>query len=286
MTQLDLAQIRAAPPAVRHRGPALTFGEFQALPRGAQVVATWSGGNGPWHYVVGRSGLVDVVRSTDVHVGGFHDASRITLDLPDRVPLVPFWRPYGGMVLDPHPLEVERLKRASIAGRFAACRAVKSIETREREWQFSPGNPRPPGWIAVYNAAKIGHLQSDAAELYGADAYRPPRAQAAINARLDPRGEYHDPTAIAAEYERRIGPAGMVIGLVWIARSRPLVPADLPSSFFYDAGRYAWLCESPRRFARPLTLAEVGVRKAPQCIVYVPGAPLLDALNPDGEPTT
>ncbi len=221
MTQLDMM----APPAVRHRGPTLTFDEFKALPHGARVVATWSGGNGPWRYVVDRfCGDATIARPTTLeHIGFFNETSRVTLDLPDRVPLVPFWRPYGGMVLDPHRLEVERIMRASITGRFAARRAVKSIETREREWQFSPGNLRPPGWIAVYNAAKIGHLQSDAAELPGAEAYRPPRAQAAINARLDPRGEHHDPAAVVPEYERRIGPAG---------------------------------------------------------------APLLDALNPDGEPTT
>lgn len=160
--------------------------------------------------------------------------------VPERVRLYPFHRPYGAMVVDLGDITAEGVPEG-----------VKPIETR--------GGPCPtPGWIAVYNAKKTVRLQPLAEELSRAAPYLPQKGR-------------HNEAAQAA-LEERLGPPGMVIGMVYCTGSRPLQPEDFPRSFFFEPGRYAWTLAHPKRFPSPLTLADLGVAHAPQNAVYVPGA--------------
>ncbi|MER7002224.1 hypothetical protein ABT297_04135 [Dactylosporangium sp. NPDC000555] len=43
---------RASSSTFEHLGDRLTAAEIQALPDGAEIMVTWSGGNGPWPYRV------------------------------------------------------------------------------------------------------------------------------------------------------------------------------------------------------------------------------------------
>jgi hypothetical protein len=48
----------------RHRGTPLTVAEIRALKEGAEVVVTWSGGNGPWRYRISvENGLPCILTS-------------------------------------------------------------------------------------------------------------------------------------------------------------------------------------------------------------------------------
>jgi hypothetical protein len=50
---------------------------------------------------------------------------------------------------------------------------------------------------------------------------------------------------------RDAAPRGL-LGLVWIAESRPLEPEDEPHAGFYKPGRFALVLRSPRPFAQPI----------------------------------
>lgn len=162
--------------------------------------------------------------------------------IPERVRLYPFHRPYGAMVVDPRPDDLER--------------PVKSLETRGYP---PPESPERGIWIAVYNAAKVAVLQPEARTMPAAAPYISP--------------------ARDVETLDRIGPHGVVLGMVYVVGALPLRPADLPSSFFYAPHRWAWELRHPRRFARPIRLAALGVKKAPQSFCYVPGSVLQSALS-------
>ncbi len=164
--------------------------------------------------------------------------------VPARVRLYPFHRPYSAMVVDLGDITAQGVPEG-----------VKPIETR--------GGPCPtPGWIAVYSAKKTVRLQPAAEKLARAAPY------------LAPKGRHNE--AAQAALEERLGPPGMVIGMVYCTGSRPLQPEDFPRSFFFEPGRYAWTLAHPKRFAVPLTLRELALANAPQSAVYAPGALLAE----------
>lgn len=177
------------------------------------------------------------------------------------MPCFPFHPPYGAMVCD----AVEPVPRGVIHDD-----SVKAIETRGRPWNFAGGR-----WIAVYNTKHGARMQVQARALPASTSYQPPL----------PALVSHLETRTAAEidaqweaYEARIGPRRRIIGMAFIAGSRPLVPADLPRSFFYDPNRHAWLVTHAVRFATPLSLADVGISTPPQSFAYADGATLRAAL--------
>jgi len=127
-----------------------------------------------------------------------------------------------------------------------AADGVKTIETRGRPWH------KEPSWLAIYNCTKIAKLQNEAARQPGADRY-------------------------TGSDETVIGPDAHVIGMVFIQGSRLLQPEDVPLSFFYEPGRFAWLLTHAIRFVEPIPMQALGIKKGPQSAVWVPGGPLSDA---------
>ncbi len=179
----------------------------------------------------------------------------------ERMPCFPFHPPYGAMVCD----AVTPVPRGVIYDD-----PLKSIETRGRPWPFASGR-----WIAVYNTKHGSGMQAEARALPEAWPYQAPTPQRVTDIEMR-TAEVLDAQWDA--YERAIGPRCMIIGMAFIAGSRPLVPADLPRSFFYDPGRHAWLVTHAVRFAVPLSLADVGIATPPQSFAYADGAALRAAL--------
>lgn len=152
-------------------------------------------------------------------------------ELPERVPLRPFWRPFAGLL---------------VLGN-------KTIETR-------PGAGWRLGWVAVYATAKcVSDLRS-----------------------LTP--DLPEEKAIVAALHNEPHRAGCIVGVICTEAPRLLLHADRDAAFFYAEGRVAMPVCRHVRFARPLTLEEVGVRTAPQSAVYIPRAPLVAALQPQEVP--
>lgn len=159
--------------------------------------------------------------------------------VPDRVRCLPFWRPFGALVVD----------------------GLKD-ETRGRPWD------EEPAWIAVYNTGRTVKLQPAVVSLPAAWPYLLtwPVAQMPRRALL------------RETYEQRVGGPHLVIGLAYVTGSRPLVPADLPRSFFYEAGRHLWIVARAVRFAVPLELHQVGIETPPQNFAYADGRVLRERM--------
>lgn len=139
------------------------------------------------------------------------------------------------------------------------CEGDKTIETRERPFEKSAQ------WLGVYAAEKVGRLTPAAA------------AQPAAKRWVDAKGK--------ALPDARLGPAGHVLGLVWVTGSRLLEPTDLPRSLFWEAGRFAWLLSHHVRFKTPVPFvdlaAEAGLAvRAPRSAVWVQGRQLRAAMGP------
>jgi hypothetical protein len=135
----------------------------------------------------------------------------------------------GEQIVLPDRVRVIALHRP-YAGLIAA--GIKILGTRRRPWPEAYG----PSWLAIYAALTIDR-----------EAMR----------RLGPLAEQH------------VGPAQALACLVWVEGSRPLLPEDEAAACFYAPGRFAWELGEVVRFARPVPLAETGLRAGPQSIVTV-----------------
>lgn len=135
----------------------------------------------------------------------------------------------GGQIVLPERVRVIALHRP-YAGLVAA--GIKTLETRGRPWPKAYG----PSWLAIYAAAKIDREATS---------------------RIGPLAEQH------------VGPAQTLVCLVWVNGSRPLLPEDEAAACFYAPDRWAWELGEVVRFARPVPLAETGLRAGPQSIVTV-----------------
>jgi hypothetical protein len=63
-----------------HEGEPLSLAQAEALEGGTDVVVTWSGGTGPWHYVVRRiNDSVVFFDRNGVGIGRPSEAAKITL---------------------------------------------------------------------------------------------------------------------------------------------------------------------------------------------------------------
>lgn len=144
-------------------------------------------------------------------------------------------------MISPHPPLPARVLCVPFHRPFAGLvlAGEKTEETRGQAWR------RDPQWIALYATAKLAQLQIDV----------PDRAR-----RME---QYAEPES-----------AQHVVGVVWVAGSRLLVREDFHRSLFWEAGRFAWHLERPRRLRRILSLAEAGLRSPPQSAVYIEGAVL------------
>lgn len=130
-----------------------------------------------------------------------------------------------------------------------ATTGMKGIETRGRAFD------RDPCWIAVVNAARVATLSPEAR--------RQPHADRFFGSR--------DPDVVGAP--------GTCPGLIYVARSRPLSIDDLPRSFFFEAGRYAWIVECAVHLREPVPIAELGLKRVPQGYAWVSGVRLREAVR-------
>lgn len=64
-------------------------------------------------------------------------------------------------------------------------------------------------------------------------------------------------------------PKQALTALVWVEGSRVLRIEDTAAACFYEPGRFAWPLSRQRKFARPVPLAESGLKKGPQGLVYL-----------------
>ena len=111
---------------------------------------------------------------------------------------------------------------------------IKTLETRSWMW-----GKHPPSWVAIYASLGRGNL-----------AERP----------LLPFGIEIPKDA----------PRGALVGLIWIPGSRPLVEADTVAACFpFGPGRHAFPIGARRPFKVPVPLAESGLKKGPQSLVYL-----------------
>jgi len=145
----------------------------------------------------------------------------------------------NGQIVLPEAVRVIALHRP-YAGLVAA--GLKTIETRGRPWPKAYG----PSWLGIYATARID--------------------QEAVR--------YAHPEAA-----QHVGPAQALVCMVWIKGSRPLVPEDRDAACFYAPGRWAWELGEVRRFARPVPLAETGLKAGPQSVVTVKRDVILRALG-------
>jgi hypothetical protein len=134
---------------------------------------------------------------------------------------------------------------------------VKLIDARDQPFN-RPGGAQ---WIAIYNCKHVDELQVGVRGRAGALPYQ--------------FGKGPDADRLV---ERRQGPAQRVIGLVFVVGSRLLRLEDIPLSYFFERGRFAWLLAHAVRFSTPVTMEALGLRNGPQGPVRVPGAPLRAAL--------
>jgi hypothetical protein len=73
-------------------------------------------------------------------------------------------------------------------------------------------------------------------------------------------------------------PLGAILGLVWIASCRPMVPGDEARAFYpFDPRLYVWMLGAAHRFARPNT---THFKRGPQKLVYLPREVIVAGLAP------
>ena len=109
----------------------------------------------------------------------------------------------------------ERVRVISLHEPYATLvvNGIKTIETRTWDW------PYEPSWLAIH-----------AAKRFDKDAFT----------RLRMTDAYH-----AAAL-----PGGGIVGLVWVASSRILLPSDEAAACFYAPNRFAWILTHATRFAK------------------------------------
>lgn len=114
----------------------------------------------------------------------------------------------------------------------------KTLETRTWAW------PYPPSWLAIY-------------------ATRNPDKAAM--------------TRIAPVSQRvLVAPLGGIVGAVWIAGCRLMVPEDEPAAWYpFEPGRYVWTVERAHRFRLP---DRDHLDRGPQKFVRVPRSVILAGL--------
>jgi len=128
---------------------------------------------------------------------------------------------------------------------------IKTIETRGHE----PPKGHVPGWIGVCTTQKRAA----------------PRLVQRVQELVRARAVQGDERAKRWHWERpTFEPPGRILGLLYIAEVRPLVPEDEPAALFYEAGRSAWCIGQAMRFEEPLPISALGWTRAPQNFVYVP----------------
>lgn len=64
-------------------------------------------------------------------------------------------------------------------------------------------------------------------------------------------------------------PKQALTALVWVDGSWPLRIEDTAAACFYEPGRWAWPLSRRHKFSRPVPLAESGLKKGPQGLVYL-----------------
>ena len=157
--------------------------------------------------------------------------------LPDRVSCIALHPPYAGLLFPFVTLDGDAPADGDVG--------PKSLETRT--WPF----PYEARWLAIY--ATLYPDRGAYRRIYG-DGWK---------------------AILAADIKR--GEQGAILGVVWIAGCRPMVPGDEKAAMFpFDHKLFVWGIGAAHRFPRPNT---THLARGPQRFVYLAKSVVVASLR-------